>query len=213
MEWKRDRFFCPAHFKLILHSIRNLCKFAEPFAIQYAAIITDGYSSDCFQLIFFPHPTWICQSGRTNIAPDWVYHIRFILHYICCIRTSLRMEWWWDTVFARSKSQASNEISNWFLFFERIPIKDKQNYFTNSDGINFFYSNFRRQSVARDVCHWNGIGYIEIESKHKQWITFWRRKEKCEIKRSQVSRAQSSKEVERKFKEQFEEAMLQKVAT
>lgn len=63
------------HFKLILHSIRNLCKFAEPFAIQYAAIITDGYSSDCFQLIFF-YP-------RLEFAEveEQTYHIRFILHY------------------------------------------------------------------------------------------------------------------------------------
>lgn len=81
-------FLRSTHFKLILHSIRNLCKFAEPFAIQYAAIITDGYSSDCFQLIFF-HSTWICKSVRTNKASDWACHIRFILHCMSCSAASL----------------------------------------------------------------------------------------------------------------------------
>lgn len=188
--------FCPAHFKLILHSIRNLCKFAEPFAIQYAAIITDGYSSDCFQLIFF-HPTW--KSGRTNKGrSEYAILDSFCIIYVaverrceCESSDSLVEQWSFEFDFY-SLNEYPSKINKTILL---IPIKSI-----------FSSPIFASESVAGDVCHLNGIGYIEIESKHKQWITF-RREEKCEIKRSQVCRA---KKVERKCEEPFEGAMLQK---
>lgn len=113
-EMETKSFSSLKYFQLIFRSIRNSCKFVQPFAIQCAAIIADGYSADCFQLKIFPALNSLKIMEHKQCTELTILHPFRIM---CCIQASLAFE---------------------SMPWEGTLDKDKQNYFGNSDGIDLF---------------------------------------------------------------------------